>query len=166
MEILNNVREAQVDSLVAGEGVGEIKSQFLMPIDEDATLDGCDAEVCRVRFKTLRASDNVPYSLDNGVLLMADEEAKKSIADLDFELPSYIIAVDVDFNASANEYPEEYDGTFKVHTHALIKHLYVAVGSGMKTPVDVLQMLKSKNAETKGKYDELQSRIYLQIQYV
>ena len=84
METLNNVNEAQVDSLVAGEGVGEIKSQFLMPVDEDATLDGGDAEACRVRFKTLRASDNVPYGLDTGALLMADEEAIKSMADLDF----------------------------------------------------------------------------------
>lgn len=157
MDTLNDILEAQIDSALAGEGVDEIKDKFLMPVEDDVTLDNGDAEACRTRFKELRAGDYVPYGLDTGVLLMADEGSIKSMADLDLETPAHVWAVDVDFNPSTNIYPEGYDGTFKVQTHSLIHHLYVALGSGLKTPVDVWQMLEKKpsDAEANKKHDEL-----------
>jgi hypothetical protein len=157
METLNDIMEAQIDSVLAGEGVDEIKDKFLMPIDDDVTLDSGDADSCRTRFKELRVGDYVPYGLDTGVLLMADQGSIKSMADLDREFPAHLWAVDVDFDPSTNKYPEGYDGTFKVQTHSLIHHLYVALGSGLRTPVDVWQMLekKSSDAKNKEKHDEL-----------
>lgn len=145
MENLDSVMEAQMEGDWYGEGMENIKDNFLMPIEDDVSLDGGSAEDCRTRFKELRAGDYVSYGLNTGVILMVDGKSMKSMADLEFENPAHVWAVDVDYNPQKNTYPEGYTGVFEVRTHSLLHHLYVALGSGLMTPTDVWKMLENKN---------------------
>lgn len=102
----------------------------------------------------LRAGDFVPYGLDTGIILMADEESINSLVNLNTENLPYVWAVDVDFDPQTKTYPEGYDGLFKVRIPALLQHLYVALGSGLYAPVDVWQMIQKQNPSQLVKHEE------------
>lgn len=89
----------------------------------------------------------------------------------DDETASFIWAVDTTFDPEINDYPEGYNGMFKVHPSALLHDLYVALGSHVMAPVDLWVLVqdedgkggdvgnssseRQKLTERKDKHDEL-----------
>lgn len=148
-ETLAMINEAQMENTMEGEGLEVLEDRLLMPMDaEDDTLDGASADDCRKRFRELRDLEAVPSGLDVGILLMVDERSIKSLGGLeeeyDYANPPFVWAVDVDYDPVKHNYPEGYEGMWKVTPACLLHHLWVAVASGVMSPVEVWGLLGKK----------------------
>jgi hypothetical protein len=159
-ENLNEVFEEHLlrESDYWGTNLDVIADKFLFPIEDDEVFEGASMDDCRKRFLEIKDMDAIPLGIDVGVLLVADEKSLRSLAEPSRKIPSYVWAVDVNFVPGKEEYPEGYEGFFEVRSHALMHDLYVALGSGMMTPVDVWELLKKKPEMSEAgdqKHDEL-----------
>lgn len=147
VETLDMINAAQLQNFMEGTGLENIEGRFMMPLDAEIGKNAKDisAEDCRQRYRLVRKEGGLPSGLDTGIVLMADKEAIQSLTEFSMDNPAHVWAVDLDFDPEKNTYPEGYDGTFEVRCHALLHHLYVAVGSGLMTPVEVWGLLQRRN---------------------
>lgn len=142
-----------------GDGLETIERKFKMIVRDGKRFEGATADRCREEFKKMRQKRALAHGMDFGVLLLADEQAMSSFFDVTWENPPFLWAVDVDFDPKIMTYPEGYEGMFKVRPYALPHDLYLALGSGVMTPVDIWKVLQrkvvSKEDPFNGKHDEL-----------
>jgi hypothetical protein len=158
VEVLDSVMTAQKENYLNGDGLEQVQDRLMISVQDEKSFEGASATACRKDFKDLRAGDILPYGLDNGILLMADDQVISTFTNLN-EYRPYLWAVDVDFDPGKRNYPEGYEGVFKVVPAALLHDLFLAVGSGLMTPVDIWKVLQKKKVSdadlSDRKHDEL-----------
>ena len=144
------------DSFTHGEEMKLVKDEWEVQLVDDSDAEGASFEDCRAWFSEMRKDGIVEPGWDVGAFLMVDEEVMKTMVEFDGGEVPFVWAVDAGFEEVEGEkrYPAGYEGVIKVRIFALVHELYVALGSGVMSPLEVWGLTQSFK-KRKGGHDEL-----------
>lgn len=86
---------------------------------------------------------------------MADRTSIESIALSGSSPFAFVWAIDLSYDPVLNEYPDGYNGMFKVHPSAVLHDLYTPIAAGAVSPLEIWRLIKEKKTdERSGRNDE------------